>query len=47
MTIGGDGHADTMGHCAKYGNYTCMELYWNCIKDIQLITSTVQSRRKL
>ena len=29
-----------MGPCAKYGIYTCMELNWNCILDIQLITST-------
>ena len=40
ITIGGDGRADSMGHCAKYGIYTCMELNWNCILDIQLITST-------
>ena len=40
VVIGGDGRADSMGHCAKYGTYTCIELLWNCIIDIKLVTSS-------
>ena len=40
IVVGGDGRCDSVGHCAKYGIYTCIELVWNCIIDIRIVTST-------
>lgn len=40
IVIGGDGRADSMGHCAKYGTYTCIELLWNCIVDVRVVSSS-------
>ena len=40
IVLGGDGRADSMGHSAKYGTYTCIELLWNCIVDIHIETSS-------
>ena len=40
LLIGGDGRADTPGHCAKYGQYTMMELRLNKITDFQLVQVT-------
>ncbi|ELU07532.1 hypothetical protein CAPTEDRAFT_138427, partial [Capitella teleta] len=37
--IGGDGRADTPGHCAKYGSYTVMDLKRRQILDTQLVQS--------
>jgi solute carrier family 8 (sodium/calcium exchanger) len=37
LVIGGDGRADSPGHCAKFGSYTIMELHHKVILDIQLV----------
>jgi len=37
LVLGGDGRADTPGHCAKYGTYTFIDLCINKIVDIQLV----------
>lgn len=37
--LGGDGRADTPGHCAKFGSYTLMDLEKNMVVDLQLIQS--------
>jgi solute carrier family 8 (sodium/calcium exchanger) len=37
--IGGDGRADSPGHCAKYGSYTALELRINKVIDVQLVQS--------
>ncbi|XP_066275662.1 uncharacterized protein [Branchiostoma lanceolatum] len=39
IVCGGDGRADTPGHCAKYGTYTTMELRKTAIIDVQLVQS--------
>lgn len=39
LVIGGDGRADSPGHCAKYGTYTTMELRINKVIDLQLVQS--------
>jgi len=38
LILGGDGRSDSMGHCAKYGTYTLMELATNKI----IYTTVVQ-----
>lgn len=35
--LGGDGRADTHGHCEKFGSYTLMDLEKNMVVDLQLI----------
>lgn len=35
--LGGDGRADTPGHCAKFGSYTLIDLEENMVVDLQLI----------
>ena len=37
LVLGGDGRSDSMGHSAKYGSYTIMELEENKIINIQLV----------
>ena len=37
LICGGDGRADSPGHCAKYGTYTMIELEERVILDIQLV----------
>uniref|UniRef100_A0A1X7U695 Uncharacterized protein n=1 Tax=Amphimedon queenslandica TaxID=400682 RepID=A0A1X7U695_AMPQE len=37
LVLGGDGRADSPGHCAKYGSYTLIELNQNIVLDIQLV----------
>lgn len=37
--VGGDGRADSPGHCAKYGSYTALELRINKVIDVQLVQS--------
>ena len=37
LVLGGDGRADTPGHCAKFGLYTLMELEKQIVLDVQLI----------
>ena len=37
MVCGGDGRADSPGHCAKYGTYTLMELDKKVIIDVQIV----------
>ena len=37
LVLGGDGRADSPGHCAKYMSYTLMELTQNKIIELQLI----------
>jgi len=37
LTCGGDGRADSPGHCAKYGTYTLMELEKKVIIDVQVV----------
>ena len=37
LVCGGDGRADSPGHCAKYGTYTMMDLKNRAVIDIQLV----------
>ena len=37
LVLGGDGRADSPGHCAKYGTYTLMDLKSNKIVHIELV----------
>ena len=37
LVLGGDGRADSPGHCAKYGTYTMMDLSSGKVIDIQLV----------
>ncbi|XP_062600016.1 uncharacterized protein LOC134261608 isoform X2 [Saccostrea cucullata] len=39
VRLGGDGRADTPGHCAKFGSYTAMDLDKNIVIDVQLVQS--------
>ena len=39
LEIGGDGRADSPGHCAKYGSYTTLETRINKVIDVQLVQS--------
>ena len=39
LVLGGDGRSDSMGHCAKYGTYSLLELNANkivCINTVQV-----------
>ena len=31
LVLGGDGRADSPGHCVKFGSYTLMDLKWHKI----------------
>ncbi|KAI4821851.1 hypothetical protein KUCAC02_007429, partial [Chaenocephalus aceratus] len=35
LVLGGDGRADSPGHCAKFGSYTMLELHANVVIDVQ------------
>ncbi|KAI4806305.1 hypothetical protein KUCAC02_017134 [Chaenocephalus aceratus] len=35
LVLGGDGRADSHGHCAKFGTYTTMDLESNVVLDLQ------------
>lgn len=37
VRLGGDGRADTPGHCAMFGSYTLMDLEENKVMDMQLV----------
>ena len=37
LQVGGDGRADSPGHCAKYGAYSLIELTCNRVIDFQLV----------
>jgi hypothetical protein len=37
MVCGGDGRADSPGHCAKYGTYTLIELQRKVVVELQLV----------
>lgn len=37
VRLGGDGRADTPGHCAMFGSYTLMYLEENKVVDMQLV----------
>lgn len=37
LIIGGDGRADSPGHCAKFGSYSVLELKKGAVIDIQLV----------
>ena len=37
LVLGGDGRADSPGHCAKFGLYTLMDLKRNKIIEVQLV----------
>ena len=37
LQVGGDGRADSSGHCAKYGTYSLIELTCNKVVDFQLV----------
>ncbi|XP_033103584.1 uncharacterized protein LOC117106294 [Anneissia japonica] len=41
VVLGGDARADSVGHCAKYGSYTLMDLNRNKVIDIQLVQKNV------
>lgn len=37
LILGGDGRADSPGHCAKFGTYSMIELTHNVVLDIQIV----------
>ena len=37
LVCGGDGRADSPGHCAKFGTYTLIELQEKVVLDVQLV----------
>ena len=37
IVVGGDARCDSMGHCAKYGSYTFVELNMNKVLDTELV----------
>lgn len=37
LVVGGDGRADSPGHCAKYGSYSTIDLEEGVVIDIQLV----------
>lgn len=37
LVLGGDGRADSPGHCAKYGSYSTIDLEQGIVVDIQLV----------
>ena len=37
LVLGGDGRAESPGHCAKFGSYTMIELSHKVVFDIQLV----------
>ncbi|KAI4832283.1 hypothetical protein KUCAC02_015256 [Chaenocephalus aceratus] len=37
LVLGGDGRADSPGHCATFGSYTMLELHANVVIDLQLV----------
>lgn len=37
MLLGGDGRCDSMGHSAKYGSYSAIDLERNKVVDVQLV----------
>lgn len=37
VVLGGDGRADSPGHCTKFGSYTLVDLRVNKVVDLQLI----------
>ena len=39
IVLGGDGQADSLGHSAKYGSYSIIELESNILLNIQLVQS--------
>lgn len=39
VRLGGNGRADTPGHCAMFGSYTLMDLEENKVVDMQLVQS--------
>ncbi|XP_061190833.1 uncharacterized protein LOC133198949 [Saccostrea echinata] len=39
LVIGGDGRADSPGHCAKFGSYSTIDLEEGIVIDIQLVQS--------
>ena len=43
MVLGGDGRCDSMGHCAKYGSYTCVDLTRKKVVDVQLVQVIILS----
>ena len=44
VTLGGDGWADSPGHCVKYGTYTMMELRLGKVIDVQLVQVKLRKR---
>lgn len=42
IVCGGDGRADSPGHCAKYGTYTMMELRKKAVIDIQNVQVNIR-----
>lgn len=37
LVLGGDSRCDSMGHCAKYGSYTLVDLNFKKILSIELV----------
>lgn len=37
LVLGGDGRANSPGHCAKYGSYSTIDLEQAIVVDIQLV----------
>lgn len=37
LVIGGDGRANSPGHCAKFGSYSTIDLEEGIVIDIQLV----------
>ena len=42
LCLGGDGRADTPGHCAKYGTYTTLDLDLMKVVDVQIVQVSLQ-----
>lgn len=47
LVIGGDGRADSLGHSAKFGSYTVMELKKQVVLDIQLVQVSIEAKNPI
>ena len=47
LILGGDGRADSPGHCTKYGSYTVMKLHKHAVIDVQLVAGMADTAMML